>query len=44
MTREAASFKKVFHWTQIFSFWNLKISFIEIFHESLKNSLIGIQC
>ena len=27
---------------EIFSFWKLKICFTEMFHESVKNSLIGI--
>ena len=39
MTREAASSEKV---NEIFSLWKLKISFTEMFHESLKNSVIGI--
>ena len=30
---------------EIFGFWKLKISFTEMFHESVKkNSLIGISC
>ena len=32
MTREAVSFSL----NQIFSFWKLKISFTEMFHESVK--------
>ena len=38
MTRQAVSFEKAFH------FWELKISFTEMFHEGLQNSLIGIWC
>ena len=33
MTREAVSFEDVFH------FWKLKISFSEMFHESVKKTV-----
>ena len=36
MTREAVSFEKSISLNEIFSFWKLKISFIEMFHESVK--------
>ena len=42
MTHEAVSFEEVFHWTKFLAFWKVKISFTEMLHESLKNSLIGI--
>ena len=44
MARAAVSFEEAFHWTKFLAFEKLKISFTDMFHESVKKQLIRISC